>query len=58
MELEPKDLEIVVFTDAALATFHLEGNNRVSRRTFVLAKREGLWKIVHLHASNVEGKPE
>ena len=30
MELEPKDLEIVVFTDAALATFHLEGNNRVS----------------------------
>ncbi len=37
MRLEPKDLEIVVFTDAALATFHLEGNNRVSRRTFVLA---------------------
>ena len=58
MRLEPKDLEIIVFTDAALATFHLEGNNRVSRRTFVLAKRESVWKIVHLHASNVEGKPK
>ncbi len=51
--LEPRDLEVEVFTDAAVATFHLENGPSLSRRTFVLAKRDGGWRIVHLHASNV-----
>ena len=55
--ITPQDLEIKVFGDAALATFHLLGDNRVSRRTFILAKRSDEWKIVHLHASNVWGRP-
>ena len=55
MTLDPKDLEIRVFTDAAIATFHLENERSLSRRTFVLAKEEGSWKIVHLHPSNVVG---
>ena len=53
--LEPKDLEVQMFTDAAVVTFHLEYGSSLSRRTFVLAKEEGSWKIVHLHASNVVG---
>ncbi len=60
--LEPRDLEVEVFTDAAVATFHLENGPSLSRRTFVLAKRDGGWRIVHLHASNVvasgPGRPE
>ncbi|HAK54987.1 MAG: nuclear transport factor 2 family protein [Vicinamibacterales bacterium] len=51
--LEPRNLEIEVFGDAALATFHLENGPSLSRRTFVLANRDGVWRIVHLHASNV-----
>lgn len=55
IRLDPKDLEIRVFSEAALATFHLERDGSLSRRTFVLAKRAGAWKVVHLHASNVVG---
>ena len=55
MNLDPKDLEVRVFTDAAVATFHLENGRSLSRRTFVLAREEGSWKIVHLHPSNVVG---
>ncbi len=56
--IEPQDLEIKLFNDAALVTFHLGRNNRLSRRTFVLAKRSGAWRIVHLHASNVRGQSD
>jgi ketosteroid isomerase-like protein len=55
LDIEPVDLEIQVFGDAALVTFHLEGNQRLGRRTFVLALIDDAWKIVHLHASNVYG---
>ena len=56
LNIEPADLEIRIFGDAALATFHLVGNDkRLGRRTFVLALIDDAWKIVHLHASNVYG---
>jgi hypothetical protein len=55
VRLEPRDLAIELFGDAALATFHLENGPSLSRRTFVLARRDGVWRIVHLHASNVIG---
>jgi ketosteroid isomerase-like protein len=55
LDIEPADLEVQVFGDAALATFHLEGDERLGRRTFVLALIDDAWKIVHLHASNVYG---
>jgi len=56
LNLEPADLDIQVFQDTAVATFHLyDLPNAVGRRTVVLEKRAGEWKIVHLHASNVEG---
>jgi ketosteroid isomerase-like protein len=55
VRLEPRDLAIELFGDAALATFHLENGPSLSRRTFVLAQRDGVWRIVHLHASNVIG---
>lgn len=53
--LQPRDLDIKIFTDAALLTFHIERDNVLSRRTFVMAYRNGCWKIVHVHASNVAG---
>ena len=55
MALDPKDLEVRMLTDAAIVTFHLENGRALSRRTLVLAKEDGSWKIVHLHPSNVVG---
>jgi ketosteroid isomerase-like protein len=53
--LQPEDLNIKMYSDVALVTFHLKHDNALSRRTFVLVYQDGSWKIVHLHASNVLG---
>lgn len=52
--LNPVDLAIQMGTDMAVCSFHLDSPQRLGRRTIVLAKRGGAWKIVHLHASNVQ----
>ena len=46
------DVRTDVFGDVALVTFHIRGPV-LSRRTFVLRRIGGSWKIVHLHASNI-----
>jgi ketosteroid isomerase-like protein len=54
MDIRPQDMQVQVFGDIAIATFHL--NDRVgflNRRTIVLHKTATGWKIVHLHASEV-----
>ena len=52
--LVPQDLMIQVFGDAAVATFHIERDGILRRRTLVFARRDGGWRIVHLHASSVQ----
>jgi len=39
--------------DIALVSFHLILTGALRRRTFVLRRRDGVWKILHLHASNM-----
>jgi ketosteroid isomerase-like protein len=51
--LKPIDLQVTATAEMALCTFHLEGPHSLSRRTVVLAPRDGAWKIIHIHASNV-----
>jgi len=51
--LVPKDLLIQAGADMAVCTFHLEGPHSLARRTIALARRDGAWKIIHIHASNV-----
>jgi uncharacterized protein (TIGR02246 family) len=54
MDLEPRALEIQILRDAAVVTFHLDDRpGFVNRRTLVLKKVRGEWKIAHLHASEV-----
>lgn len=54
MDIQPKDMEVQMFGDCAIATFHLDDRPGVlNRRTIVLAKTQAGWKIVHLHASEV-----
>jgi ketosteroid isomerase-like protein len=54
MTLQPQDLRIDVLNpEIAMATFHIGGAATVGRRTVVLVKTDGGWKMAHLHASNI-----
>jgi ketosteroid isomerase-like protein len=53
LDLQPRDLLIEEMGDLALVSFHLSLPGALRRRTFVLRKRDGDWKILHLHASNI-----
>ena len=55
MDIQPHEMEIQIFGDVAIATFHLDDKpNFVNRRTIVLRNTSGGWKIIHLHASEVQ----
>lgn len=54
MDIKPRDLTIQRAGEAAIVTFHLDDRpGFVNRRTLVLTRVAGKWKIVHLHASEV-----
>ncbi len=53
-DLTPKDLMIQAGQDMAVCTFHLDYPHILCRRTVVLALRGAKWKILHIHASNVD----
>jgi ketosteroid isomerase-like protein len=47
-----QDLHVQVVGDMALCTFHFDNPERLGRRTIVLVRRNGDWRILHIHASN------
>jgi ketosteroid isomerase-like protein len=55
LDLQPKDLQLQLAGDkVAIATFYLEDHpGFLNRRTIVLQKIRGEWKIIHIHASEV-----
>lgn len=54
MDLRPEDLRVENLAEGvALVTFHLTNGNVLSRRTLILKKDSTGWKIVHIHASNL-----
>lgn len=53
MNMVPVGTRVQLFGSVAVVTFHLKGEDVVSRRTLVLQKRSGAWLIVHLHASSL-----
>lgn len=55
MDIQPRQLEIQVLGSIAIATFHLDDKPHfLNRRTIVLQRSSDGWKIVHLHASEVQ----
>jgi ketosteroid isomerase-like protein len=48
----PEELRVQRVGDIALVTFQTTNPNVTSRRTFVLRRDGGRWRIVHLHGSN------
>jgi hypothetical protein len=54
MDLHPEDLRIERLSEVvALVTFHLFDGETVSRRTVIFTRSGGVWKVVHIHASNI-----
>ena len=49
--IRPLDLLVEEFGAVAVVTFHLGGETARQRRTLVLRRLGGDWKIVHLHGS-------
>jgi uncharacterized protein (TIGR02246 family) len=49
--LAPVGLNVQLYGDTAIATFHLMGQQEVGRRTLVLRRVGGRWLIAHMHAS-------
>jgi len=55
LHLQPRELRVDRHGDAGLVTFMLGGpGERIGRRTLLFVLENGTWKLVHLHASNVE----
>jgi ketosteroid isomerase-like protein len=51
LNIEPKEMKTQMLGDSAVVTFHLRDNDSLGRRTVIFQKQEGIWLIVHLHAS-------
>lgn len=52
--LVPRDLRTQMLgEDASVVTWHVDRPTHLGRRTAVLARRDGVWRIVSYHASNV-----
>ncbi|HEX6642301.1 MAG TPA: nuclear transport factor 2 family protein [Thermoanaerobaculia bacterium] len=50
---KPEALQTQTTGDVAIVTFQTTNPNVTSRRTFVLRRDGGRWRIVHLHGSNI-----
>ena len=51
LKIDPQQLVVREFGDIALVTFHLKLPGPLHRRSFILRKRDGRWRIAHIHAS-------
>ena len=49
----PRGLQIQLYGDVAIASFHLAGGQEIGRRTLVLRRIGGRWLIVHMHGSSL-----
>jgi ketosteroid isomerase-like protein len=51
IRIDPQEMVVREFADIALVTFHLKLPGPLHRRSFILRKRDGRWRIAHIHAS-------
>jgi uncharacterized protein (TIGR02246 family) len=51
IRIDPQEMVVREFGDIALVTFHLKLPGPLHRRSFILRKRDGRWRIAHIHAS-------
>lgn len=53
----PEDLAFQTWGDTSVVTFHIPVGSALDRRTFVLRRQQGQWRIAHLHASVTRDGP-
>lgn len=53
LTIEPQNVNIAMAGNVAIVTFTLNDPGMVSRRTLVFEKEQGVWLIIHLHASGI-----
>lgn len=54
LDITPRNMMIQLYGSTAIVTFQLgSGEKYLSRRTLVMIKKDGGWKIAHLHASTL-----
>jgi ketosteroid isomerase-like protein len=51
IRIDPQEMIVREFGDIALVTFHLKLPGTLHRRSFILRRRDGHWRIAHIHAS-------
>ncbi|MHC4065800.1 MAG: nuclear transport factor 2 family protein, partial [Planctomycetota bacterium] len=53
--LEPQDLKVQTLgNDSAVVTWHVDRGTHLGRRTAVVKRLDGSWRIVSYHASNID----
>ena len=52
LNIRPQRLAVQAYGDTAIVTFELDGENAVGRRTLVMRRAAGRWRIAHMHASS------
>ena len=55
--VRPEDIEFQTWGDTSVVTFHISVGSGLDRRTFVLRRQYGRWRIEHLHASLAVSAP-
>jgi ketosteroid isomerase-like protein len=51
IDINPKDIRVQFYKKTGIVTFHLIDKDRMSRYSIIWTKRNGAWKITHMHAS-------
>ena len=57
LDIAPLDTRVQMLPGVAIVTFHLNDPDSFGRRTAVFVKEGKVWRIVHLHSSNVPLEP-
>ena len=55
--IKPEDVHVQKHGDSAIVTFVLSGDRGVARRTLVMRRGGGGWRVAHMHASNMTMPP-
>ncbi len=54
LNIAPLEQRVQLYDQIAVVTFLLDGDDAVGRRSIVLQKIGGQWKIAHFHASTID----
>jgi ketosteroid isomerase-like protein len=51
-QIRPQQLRVQDYGDVVIVSFHLPDSTTVGRRTLVMRRTAGSWKVVHIHGSS------